>query len=412
MFVFLHGWQNTSFPPLNTNTNVLSKKMRVLFRLRPKSTVIYCRIKVDGVYANDFSTFIKLENRDEWDSERQRIKGRSQRVCDDNTRLGIISSELMQLHIANPEFSAQHLANVYTRKQKINYSALEIIRMFEERCEEMYGNEETLGTYARRIANIRRFLEEKSLDKIMADRITLGMADDFVSWMKGQQYDHQYIVRHVQVLKNITEMATRKEILLRDPLASFKLKRKEKIDTSHLTRQEVFTLESTTWTDNMQKVVDLFLFSVYTGLHFKDAQTVKSSEIGTGIDGRLWLFKPRGKYEKSTFFNGKEMVQTVPLHTKALLLIEKYGSVENLPKINNVEFNASLKQIKFMAGIQVKRMTVSVARKTFTDIMLNELNVSTDTVSTMLGHKTTRHVKHYARADERRIAKEMSKVEW
>jgi len=122
------------------------------------------------------------------------------------------------------------------------------------------------------------------------------------------------------------------------------------------------------------------------------------------------MYKPRGKYAESKFFD-EDMVQIVPLHKKALAIIEKYGSVSQLPKPSNSKYNSALKQIVFENDITFK-LTVKIARKTFTDIMLNELNITENTVAAMLGHCSTRHVHHYAKADERRVANEMTNIDW
>ena len=383
--------------------------MRTLFKLRRNkqnreaAAIIYCRIKVDGIHSNDFSTFIKVLPR-EWNSEGQRVKGDTVAATDINLKLGAIKSDIDRLFLTNPDFSAQELADSYTGKTLIIHTFSDLVNRFLDHCTSYY-DERTLNNYKTRINNIRLFLEEKKLTKLRAERITLGHGDDFVRWMKTRGKDHQYIVRHTQILKNMTEDAVRQGILKTDPLAVFRLKKMEKINTSHLSASEIRVLETFEWMPELQRVVDIFLFSIYTGLHYEDSQTIQENEIRPGIDGRLWLFKPRGKYQDSKFF-AKGSIQVVPLHPKALLLIEKYGSVLNLPKLSNVHYNRTLKQIQYMAQIKVK-LSVKIARKTFTDVLLNELGVSEESVAVMLGHESTRHVRHYARADERRIAKEV-----
>lgn len=59
-----------------------------------------------------------------------------------------------------------------------------------------------------------------------------------------------------------------------------------------------------------------------------------------------------------------------------------------------------------MAGIEIN-LTVKIARKTFTDVMLNELGVSEESVAAMLGHASTKHVKYYGKAGEERVAREV-----
>ncbi|MGM9512348.1 hypothetical protein ACS5NO_31735 [Larkinella sp. GY13] len=163
-------------------------------------------------------------------------------------------------------------------------------------------------------------------------------------------------------------------------------------------------METFAWRPNLQRIVDLFLFSCYTGLHYDDVQTLKANEIVDGIDGREWLMKARVKYTDSDFFG--ERIQCVPLHPKAKILIEKYAGVENLPKISNDKYNDYLKQVQYLAEIRIN-LSVKIGRKTLTDILLNALNASEEAVAAMLGHSSTRFVKYYGRADERRIASEV-----
>lgn len=388
--------------------------MRVLFKLRlnkrtkEKQATIYCRIKLNGEHANDFSTFIKVLP-ELWDSKNQKLLGSSREVDDDNETLSDIKAEIKRLLRKHEDLdrsiSAQGLADLYTGKNKLTYTFKELVEQYKVEIEATYESSGTKKNYATRFGNIELFLAEKKLEQLPADRFTLGRADEFVRWAKARKLDHEYIIRHTQILKNITEDAVRREILEIDPLAVFRLKKRGKVNTKHLELHEIERIEVTVWRPNLQRIADLFLFSIYTGLHYEDAQTLTADEVRQGIDGRQWLIKPRGKYADSKFFTG-EMVQLVPLHPKAAAIIERYKGAQNLPKISNAGYNKYLKQIMFMADIKLN-LTVKIARKTFTDIMLNELGVSIESVAAMLGHTTTKLVKHYGRASERRVAKEV-----
>lgn len=388
--------------------------MRILFKLRLNKrdraarATVYCRLKIDGIAANDFSTFIQILPTD-WDSDKQRIRGKSLRANDDNLKLAQIHSDItrlfLQFQASEETINAQQMADLYTGKQKLHYTFSDLVDLFEKHINASYSNKGTRRNYKTRIENIRLFLSEQKWAKLPAERFSLGCADEFVRWAKLRGLDRNYIVRHTQVLKNITEDAVRREILKLDKLSAFVLKKKEKVNTEHLKQAELKALETFDWRPEIQRIVDLFLFSIYTGLHYEDAQTLQPSDIREGIDGRTWLFKTRGKYAESEFFVN-EPVQIVPLNQKALLLIDKYGGVENLPKISNSGYNDWLKQIQHMVGIKVK-LTVKIARKTFTNVMLNELGVSEESVAAMLGHATTKHVRYYGKANEERVAREV-----
>ncbi|WP_460995154.1 phage integrase SAM-like domain-containing protein [Spirosoma harenae] len=230
--------------------------MRILFKLRRNKrdgaakATIYCRIKVDGQNSNDFSTFISLMP-DQWDSDAQRIKGKSLKVHDNNLRLAQIHSDLtrlfLQLQQEDENLTAQELADIFTKKKKVIYTFWELVDLFEQHVYATYKNKGTRRNYQTRIDNIRLFLEESNLKKLTADKFNLGKADEFVRWAKSRGLDHQYIVRHTQVLKNITEDAVRRKIMKVDKLAVFKLKKKEKINTAHLSIQEIELLDAYDW---------------------------------------------------------------------------------------------------------------------------------------------------------------------
>ncbi len=389
--------------------------MRVLFKLRKNvrnptaRATVYCRIKVDGKHANDFSTFVALPP-DQWDSKKQRIRGGSLNASNNNVKLEQIRSDITRLFLTDSTLSAQNLADRYTGKKKTSYTFAELLDLFEEQCRANYEKPGTFINYQIRLNNIRAFLSDTKRTALMPPEFNLGVGDEFVRWMKTNKRGHSHTVRHTQVLKNVMAMAIRRELILYDPLAAFVLKKRERINTDHLTRAQLTQLETMPWEGNLRRVADLFLFSCYTGLHYADAQTLTPADLATGPDGRQWLYKTRGKYEASQFFD-VPAVQMVPLSKRALALIEQYGGVQHLPKISNSKYNKALKHIRFQANITVN-LTVKTARKTFTDVMLNELGLTADAVAVMLGHSSTKHVRHYAKADERRVAKEMENVAW
>ncbi len=389
--------------------------MRVLFKLRrnkrnPNARAnIYCRIKSDSGHATDFSTFIAVMPAN-WDSKKQRIRGGSLDANNNNMKLEQIRSDITRTFLVGQTLSAQALADIYTGKRKTSHTFDDLLTHFDAQCLTTYGDTGTYTSYRVRIANIRAFLADRKTPDILPEQFIAAVADDFVAWMKKTERSHTYIVRHTQVLKNVMKLAIRREWLRYDPLAGFELKKRERVNTDHLTRAQITRIETMDWQGNLQRVADLFLFSCYTGLHYEDAQTLTPDDIKPGLNGRLWLYKVRGKYTDSEFFD-VNAIQTVPLHQRALALIEKYQGVDKLPKISNSKYNKALKHIAFQADVSVT-LTVKIARKTFTDILLNEVGISADAVAVMLGHSSSRHVKHYARADERRVAKEMEDVAW
>ena len=114
------------------------------------------------------------------------------------------------------------------------------------------------------------------------------------------------------------------------------------------------------------------------------------------IDGRIWLRAKRVK--TGTLY-------TVPLHPIALKIIEKYGGIDKLPVKAAANRNEKLKQIATFCGLNIL-LTTKVGRKTFSNYAVNTQRMRFETVAAILGHKSTKFVKHYAQITEESIAAE------
>lgn len=96
---------------------------------------------------------------------------------------------------------------------------------------------------------------------------------------------------------------------------------------------------------------DIFMFSVYTGLHYLDAMTLREDNIVEGIDGNLWIHYRRQK-------TGKWI--DIPMLKKARDLIGKFR-IEGLisynlspfivPPMSNQKVNSYLKEVAHVANI-------------------------------------------------------------
>ena len=150
----------------------------------------------------------------------------------------------------------------------------------------------------------------------------------------------------------------------------------------------------------------MFLFSVYTGLHFADAMSLTDSNLVKGIDGNLWIDYVRGK-------TGKRI--QIPLLNKAQALLVKfreYGLKNDylIPRITNQKLNSYLKEIADIVGIDVP-LTHKIARKTFGSVLLFN-NVPIKVVSELMGHSSSLITeKHYAKLDTRKLGDAMKLLE-
>ena len=133
----------------------------------------------------------------------------------------------------------------------------------------------------------------------------------------------------------------------------------------------------------LDKVRDLFVFQMYTGLSYSDSQKFDIGQYK--FDGERWIH------------TGERVKTGVPyvssLLPPVIAVLEKYGM--KTPKINNADYNHHLKAIGLLAGIRTK-MHSHLARHTFATWMLSN-DVAIQNVSRMLGHKNIQQTMRYAK---------------
>jgi integrase len=211
------------------------------------------------------------------------------------------------------------------------------------------------------------------------------------------------VMKHIERLRKIINLAIKMEIIEKDPFKSFK-KKFIKNERDYLTTDELLTLESTKLICNrLAYVKDLFVFSCYTGLAYIDVMSLKPENIVLGIDGRYWIYSTRIKTNS---------VLKIPLFTKALDIINKYrqspkaineGTI--FYRISNQKLNAYLKEIAKALHIN-KNITFHVARHTFATSVTLSNGMPIETVSKLLGHTKLSTTQIYARIIDSKISED------
>lgn len=174
----------------------------------------------------------------------------------------------------------------------------------------------------------------------------------------------------------------------------------------YLTIDELEKLEKYKFVQQRFDLVrDLFLFSVYTGLHYSDAMSLQQTNIIKGIDDKDWIVYTRQK-------TGVEI--HIPILGKIRQLICKFKDTSKeggylLPKFSNQKINSYLKEIADIVGID-KPLSHKIARKTFGSVLLY-YNVPMKVVSKLMGHSSVLITeKHYADVELRKLGNEMNRV--
>jgi integrase len=171
-----------------------------------------------------------------------------------------------------------------------------------------------------------------------------------------------------------------------------------------LSPEELKELEQHEFTQSrLQFIKDLFVFSCYTGLPYRELMDLKQSNITKGFDGNLWIKMKREKTSKEL---------SIPLLPKALETLEQYSNEEDyvFPRISNQRYNSYLKEIAVVVGID-RRLTTHMARRTFASTVLLYNDVPMEVVSELLGHSNMKITQDsYGEVVQKKVSLEMERL--
>ncbi|KAA6317285.1 Tyrosine recombinase XerC, partial [termite gut metagenome] len=210
------------------------------------------------------------------------------------------------------------------------------------------------------------------------------------------------IVRHV---RKMIKLAIGEGIITRDPFEGYTPER-PKAKQKYLTREELDRI-MTTQLDHPARYLtrDMFLFSVFTGLAFRDICNLTPKQIVKADDGVLWIKTTRQKTGTPC---------EIPLLDLPRQIIEKYRSIAKdgrlLPMLSCGRLNKNLKIIARLCSIE-RKLIFHMGRHTYaTEICLSQ-GVPIESLSRMLGHRDLRSTQIYAKITNHKIAEDMQRVE-
>ena len=173
----------------------------------------------------------------------------------------------------------------------------------------------------------------------------------------------------------------------------------ERESTEYLTEDEMSKIEAFSpapgsW---MERSRDIFIFQMYTGLSFSDAQAFDISAYKE-VDGKWRVIGNRIK-------TGQPYVnQLLP---PAVEVLKRYDMT--VPKISNQVYNRELKQIGIAAGISTP-LHSHLARHTFATYMLRN-GVKIENLAKMLGHSNIKQTQRYAKVLAESVHEDFDMIE-
>ena len=200
-----------------------------------------------------------------------------------------------------------------------------------------------------------------------------------------------------QRIKTVIRYAMCKGLIKVNPFINVHL-RKGTCEIQFLTVEEVNRIRDTDFhSASLNRVRDLFVFQSACGLSYCDMAALIPGDIQFNQDGQPYIHKPRAK---------TNVYYTSVILEDGVAILKKYGN--KLPIISNQKYNAALKFIKDVCGID-KPLHTHIARHTYATRCLNE-GIRLEVVAKLLGHSTTRLTQHYAKLLEKNVVKEVQEA--
>ena len=211
----------------------------------------------------------------------------------------------------------------------------------------------------------------------------------------------------MQRVRQMVTYAFKCNYIQQDPFVEYRpLKERKRL--VFLTQEELHKLEHHHFAQKrLETVKNIYLFSVYTGLAYHEAQALQPKHITKGFDGRNWITLVRQKTDREV------SVPLLPQAEKLIAWFRELNSTDDYiqPRISNQKVNSYLREIADVVGID-KKLTHHTARKTFATTILLYNDVPIEVVSKLLGHSNISVTQHsYAQVLNKNISNHIGRLE-
>ncbi len=364
---------------------------------------IFARIHYARKKAELFTQYSVEET--DWLEEKERTKKNLQI----NAHLSALETEVHEivrkLREENKIISAATIKNILTHKESATTHILQYYDTCIERLDAANEVEKvTVAMYGYSKERLAAFIKEKKKSNdYPIENIDYKFIQDFDLFLLNQKtykgaeatLKRNTASKHHSRIRTILIRARKEGLIDRNPYEEFKLK-KSPSNRTYLTQEELDALIKHDLGDNasLKKVRDVFIFSVYTGLRFVDAQQLTMDRIQKTKEG---------KYMINIIQEKTGEVLTLPLLPPAIKIMEKYNDSSErkvlnrvIPTISNQKVNTALKIIANNVGI-TKTLSHHVARHTCATTVLLNNEVPMEVVSKWLGHTSIKTTQIYGK---------------
>ncbi len=375
---------------------------------------IYLRVTINRKKLEKFIGY--TINPKDWDDKKQRSK--MNLVI--NQRLSQIEREIQSFEHRQNEsgttVTIDDLKQLLTDGKPKKNGLIGLFNGFIElRMSDNTLRHDRLNKYKAVYQSLVDFLSEKyNCNEVGFQKVNYDFIVAYDHYLKGRKsknttstLHHNTRSNYHKILKRIIREAQNREMISTNPYNNFKITIQNSSRT-YLTKEEILAIKKVDLRNNesLENTRDIFLFSVYTGLRFEDAQKLTTDNLFIDEEENYTIRFVQNKT------NGENII---PLFPQGIELLKRFETNKRklpnqlLPQISNQKTNTYLKVIADLAQIS-KPLTHHVARHTFATTVTLENGLDINTVSSLLGHTSLKHTKVYAKMTEFKLRNEISKI--
>lgn len=376
-------------------------------------TPLYARITVNGKRSlfslqRNFTTSL-------WDGTNSRLTGTCEEALHINVYLDQVQIQITeayrQLQREKKLITPISVKARYLGHDQISKTLLQLITYHNFNMKSVL-KPGTLKNYYTTETYLKRFLEiEMKTEDINLEHLNYAFIIDFenflrtnVAQLQSRPLTNNGVMKHLERLKKLLNLAQKLEWIARDLFVKFTLKF-IKTERAYLSQEEINTISNFSFKKSgLNKTRDIFIFACYTGLSYIDVKNLTKDSIVKGIDGNNWIYTRRQKTD--------QMVKIPLLDTAEQIVVKYKDQIKEerlLPVYSNQKINKYLKDIATETKIH-KNLTFHCARHTFATTITLSNGVPIETVSKLLGHTKLSTTQIYARVLESRISDDIGNL--
>lgn len=349
-----------------------------------------------------------------WDIVSGRLIGKSKHATGVNATLDkinvAINTSYRKLQETKSTVTANEVKNAF---QGIASQQETLIRYFARHNEEFkkrVGVNRELSTqvqYENSLKHLKRFMSLKcKLSDIPFTQLDFSFIEKYDFYLRVElKLKPNTILGIMRHLRKMIKLAIGEGIITRDPFEGYSPER-PKAEQKYLTRDELEKIMVTPLDHPCRYLTrDMFLFSVFTGLAYRDICNLTAKNIVRASDGTLWIETTRQKTGTPC---------EIPLMEIPLQILDKYKGLapdgKLLPMQSCGRLNKNLKVIAKLCGLK-RKLIFHAGRHTYASEICLSQGVPIETVSRMLGHRDLRSTQIYAKISNNKISEDTDKLE-